>query len=73
MTEGPVYEVDKVYDKIKDRRKKAVAANLVADKVKQHDVGCHEESSGTESEEVNSESEVAKDNPKVMENTCSID
>ena len=28
MTEGPVYEVDKVYDKIVDRRKKAVAANL---------------------------------------------
>ena len=40
-----MYEGDKVYDKIEDRRKKVVAANLGADKVKQHDVGCHDESS----------------------------
>ena len=33
MTESPVYEVDEVYDKIEDRSKKAVAANLGADKV----------------------------------------
>ena len=37
-----MYEVDEVYDKIEDRRKKAVAANLGADKAKQHDVGYHE-------------------------------
>ena len=55
MMEGPVYEVDKVYDTIQDRRKKAVAANLGSDKVKQHDVGCHEVSSDTGSEEVNGE------------------
>ena len=67
MTECPVYAVDEVYDKIEDRRKKAVAANLGADKIKQHDVGCHDESSDTGSEEVNSESEVAKDSHKVME------
>ena len=29
MTEGPIYEVDEVCDKIEDRRKKAVAANWV--------------------------------------------
>ena len=58
MTEGPVYEVDKVYDKIEDRRKKAVAANLGVDKVKQHDMGCHDKSSDTGSEEVKGESEV---------------
>ena len=73
MTEGPVYEVDEVYDKIEDRRKKAVAANLGADKVKQHDVGCHEESSDTGSEEVNSESDVAKDSHNVMKDTKSTD
>ena len=68
-----MHEVDKVYDKIEDRRKKAVAVNLGADKVKQYDVGYHEESSNTESEEVNSEYEVAKDSHKVMEHTRSTD
>ena len=68
-----MYEVDKVYDKIEDRRKKAVAANLGADKVKQCDVGCHEESSDTGSEEVNSEPEVAKDSHQLMEDTRSTD
>ena len=34
ITEGPVYEFDKVYDKTEERRKKAVAAKLDADKVK---------------------------------------
>ena len=33
MTEGPVYRVVEVYNKLEDRRKKAVAANLGADKV----------------------------------------
>ena len=66
-----MHEVDEVYDKIEDRRKKAVAANLGADKFEQPDVGYHEESSDTGSEEVNSESEVAKDSHKVMENTRS--
>ena len=46
MMEGPVYEVDKTKQRTGGRIK-AVAANLGVDEVKQHDVGCHEESSGT--------------------------
>ena len=57
MMESPVYAVDEVYDKIEARREKSVAANLGTDKVKQHDVGCHDESSDAGSEEVNNESE----------------
>ena len=71
MTEGPVYEVDEVYDKIEDRRKKTVAAKLGADKVKQCDVGCHKGSSDTGTKEMNSKTEVAKDNHKFMEDPSS--
>ena len=69
LTEGPVCEVDEVYDKLEDRRKKAVAAKLGLNKVEQHDVGCHEESSDTGTEGVNSEAEVAKDNHQIMMDT----
>ena len=69
MTEYLVCEVDEVYDKLEDRRKKAAEAKLGECKVKQHDVRCHEESSDTGTEEVNSEAEVAKDNYQVKEDT----
>ena len=68
MTEGPMYEFNEVYDE-QWTEEKAVTAKLGADKVKQCDVGCHEESSDTGTEEVNSEVEVAKDNHKVMEDS----
>ena len=59
MTEYLVCEVAEVYDKLEDRRKKAAEAKLGEFKVKQHDMRCHEESSDTGTEEMNSEAEVA--------------
>ena len=41
--------------------------------VKQCDVGCHEESSNTWTEEVISKAEAAKDNHKVMEDPSSTE